>query len=751
MDKTWMKISNRKDKAYELGVKSFLKFAYSQKVENQKIPCPCTQCNNFCNQTKTVVEDHLLTQGIRKSYTRWIHHGEQFRHQNCGDSTKHGDGEEDSDTEDLNDMLHDIGTAQWGDNWAGREESTDDSLNANHSDTDNFLKLLEDAKKELYPGNHFYSKLSFVVTLLHLKTMSGWTIKSFNALLEIFRHALPPEATVPKSFADAKKLIRDLGFKSKKIHACVNDCVLFRKENENFDTCPNLNCKEPRYKMAGSRVPRKVLRYFPLKPRLQRLYTHKEIASDMRWHKEKCVHDDNIMRHPADSEAWKHFDRLHPDFAVDPRNVRLGLATDGFNPFGTMISAYSIWPIYLVPYNLPPWKCMRDPFFFLSMLIPGPKSPGNEIDVYMEPLIDELNEMWLGVETYDAYSGKKFDLRAALLWTINDFPAYAMLSGWSTKRYQACPICMVETTCVHLPHRKKLCYTGHRRFLPIDHSWRREKKPFDGNVDFRNPVAPLSGNEILDQVQNMEVNFGKTKAQSNAKKRKRSESGLNWTKKSCFFELPYWADLLLRHNLDLMHVSKNVSEAVIATIMDIENKTKDHWLCRQDLKDLGLKKELHLIPNGDSYIMPHACYSLTKEEKKKVCEFLNSVKYPDGFASNICRCIKNGQFQISGMKSHDFHIFIQRLLPLAIRGSLTKEVRQVLFELSEFFKKLCARTLHREVLEELGQKIAVILCKLERLFPPAFFDIMMHLMVHLPAEAILGGPAQYRWMFPFER
>ena len=185
--------------------------------------------------------------------------------------------------------------------------------------------------------------------------------------------------------------------------------------------------------------------------------------------------------------------------------------------------------------------------------------------------------------------------------------------------------------------------------------------------------------------------------------------------------------------------------------MDIENKTKDHWLCRQDLKDLGLKKELHLIPNGDSYIMPHACYSLTKEEKKKVCEFLNSVKYLDGFASNICRCIKNGQFQISGMKSHDFHIFIQRLLPLAIRGSLTKEVRQVLFELSEFFKKLCARTLHREVPEELGQKIAVILCKLERLFPPAFFDIMMHLMVHLPAEAILGGPAQYRWMFPFER
>lgn len=110
--------------------------------------------------------------------------------------------------------------------------------------------------------------MSFVVTLLYLKTMSRWTINSFNALLEIFKHALPSKALVPKSFADVKKLIWDFGFKSKK-NSCLHQwlCPLLQGIWK-FDGCPNQNCKEPRYKFVGSRVPCKVLHYFPLKPRI---------------------------------------------------------------------------------------------------------------------------------------------------------------------------------------------------------------------------------------------------------------------------------------------------------------------------------------------------------------------------------------------------------------------------------------------------------------------------------------------------
>ena len=80
------------------------------------------------------------------------------------------------------------------------------------------------------------------------------------------------------------------------------------------------------------------------------------------------------------------------------------------------------------------------------MLIPGPKSPGNIIDVYLQPLIDELKELWeKGVETWDAKVKKKFTLRVVLLWTVNDFPAYAMLSGWSTKGKFTCPYCHKDT------------------------------------------------------------------------------------------------------------------------------------------------------------------------------------------------------------------------------------------------------------------------------------------------------------------
>nr|GEW37060.1 hypothetical protein [Tanacetum cinerariifolium] len=86
--------------------------------------------------------------------------------------------------------------------------------------------------------------------------------------------------------------------------------------------------------------------------------------------------------------------------------------------------SYSIWPVFIVSYNLPPWKCMKDPYMFMSMFIPGPKTPVN-INVYLEPLIDKVKDLWVGVNAYDELRKEDFTLRAALLWTINDFSTYA--------------------------------------------------------------------------------------------------------------------------------------------------------------------------------------------------------------------------------------------------------------------------------------------------------------------------------------
>ena len=99
-----------------------------------------------------------------------------------------------------------------------------------------------------------------------------------------------------------------------------------------------------------------------------------------------------------------------------------------------MSISHSTWPVMLMIYNLPPWMCMKSEYSILSLLIPGPRSPGNDIDIYLQPLIDELKLLWdSGVETYDASRNETFQMRVTLMWTMSDFPAYVMLSGWSTK------------------------------------------------------------------------------------------------------------------------------------------------------------------------------------------------------------------------------------------------------------------------------------------------------------------------------
>jgi len=141
-----------------------------------------------------------------------------------------------------------------------------------------------------------------------------------------------------------------------------------------------------------------------------------------------------VLRHPANGEAWKSFDLLHPEFSVDSRNVRLGLTSDGFNPFRNMSTSHNTWPVMLVPYNLPLWMCMKQTSFILSPIIPGPSLLGMDIDVYLQPLIEELQELWnVGVRTFDALKKNNFVMRAQLMWITNDFPAYADLSGWPKK------------------------------------------------------------------------------------------------------------------------------------------------------------------------------------------------------------------------------------------------------------------------------------------------------------------------------
>ncbi|XP_050942965.1 uncharacterized protein LOC127150144 isoform X1 [Cucumis melo] len=295
--------------------------------------------------------------------------------------------------------------------------------------------------------------------------------------------------------------------------------------------------------------------------------------------------------------------------------------------------------------------------------------------------------------------------------------------------------------------RGRISFMGHRRYLPQNHVWRRSRL-HDGKVERKAPLVVMNGDEILEQLDQLEFPVISKHPSIQDKKRKRA---LNWTKKSIFFNLPYWSRLLLRHKLDVMHIEKNVCDNLIGTLLNIEGKTKDTTNTRLDLQDLKIRKDLHLVEVGNRLVKPHASYTLTTSERVEFCKFLKSVKFPDGFVSNISRCVHEREGKISGLKTHDCHVLLHRLLPIGIRAFLPKNVYTAITKLCNFFRDLCARTIRVSDLDRLQADIIIILCKLERIFPPAFFSVMVHLAVHLPYETKITGPVSYSWIYPIER
>nr|GEV79036.1 hypothetical protein [Tanacetum cinerariifolium] len=200
-------------------------------------------------------------------------------------------------------------------------------------------------------------------------------------------------------------------------------------------------CNTSRWKDSnapGKKVPKKVLCYFLIIPRLQRLYKSSHTTKEMTWHAiGKCTKPGK-MQHPIDGRAWKNFNTKYPEFAKEPRNVRLGLAVD-------------------------------ESSFMLTLLILGPKSPGKDTDVYLRHLIDDLKDLWVlkGVETIYVATSQKFNMRAMVLWTINDFSARSSLSGWSGQGFKACPTCNKDTPSMRM--LGKTAYVGHIRFLKKPH------------------------------------------------------------------------------------------------------------------------------------------------------------------------------------------------------------------------------------------------------------------------------------------
>nr|GFA27057.1 hypothetical protein [Tanacetum cinerariifolium]GFA27062.1 hypothetical protein [Tanacetum cinerariifolium] len=195
--------------------------------------------------------------------------------------------------------------------------------------------------------------------------------------------------------------------------------------------------------------------------------------------------------------------------------------------------------------------------------------PGKDIDVYLRPLINDLKDLWAkpGVETIDVATDQKFNMRAMVLWTINDFPA-----------------------------RSKTIYAGHKRFLKKPHKWRRSLE-FNGETKNGDPPREFSRDAITTQLARLPMHVkGKHPRFGGVKIKRNVLVELNWTKRSIFYKLEYWSFLTLKQNLDVMHIEKNVLDSILNTLL-MNDKSKDTAKARQDLERLGIRSGLWLGKN----------------------------------------------------------------------------------------------------------------------------------------------------------
>ena len=178
----------------------------------------------------------------------------------------------------------------------------------------------------------------------------------------------------------------------------------------------------------------------------------------------------------------------------------------------------------------------------------------------------------------------------------------------------------------------------------------------------------------------------------------------------------------------MIHIEKNIVDSILGALLNIPGKTKDHAKARYDLKDMGIRKNLHPQDTEESKRteFTKAFFSMTNGEKSMFCGLLKKAKLPDGSASNISRCVHLDERKVSNYKTHYAHFMLHYLLSILIKRSLPDHVAITLIRLSSFFHRLCQKVIILEELDCLEVEIIETVNQLERNFPPSFFDIMIH-------------------------
>jgi hypothetical protein len=234
-------------------------------------------------------------------------------------------------------------------------------------------------------------------------------------------------------------------------------------------------------------------------------------------------------------------------------------------------------------------------------------------------------------------------------------------------------------------------------------------------------------------IKNINVIFGKPVKGIKRKKSENPPKDSPFKKQSIFFQyLSYWKEFEIGHAIGTLHVEKGVFKSTIGLLLDISSKTKDGLSARKELQALEIREELqpHEGPNGKAYLPP-ASYTLTTKEKRAICKCLHGIRVPTGFSTNIKNLVFMSELKMSGYNTHDCHTMVSLFLAITIRAINHPYLKMVITRICHFFNAISKKIIDVSELDEQCKEIRVTMCQLKMCFPPSFFDMMEHYMIHL--------------------
>ncbi|KAL1212282.1 hypothetical protein V5N11_026976 [Cardamine amara subsp. amara] len=300
---------------FKTGVDQFMAFANSQPLAQSnggKFFCPCSVCKNDKFLPGTRIWNHLYSRGFMPDYYVWYKHGEEINmdigtsYVDISGNEEVGNVVEDRYVDMVNDAFR--YNVSFDDNYHqdGSYQNVEEPV---HNHSKKFYNLLEGAKNPLYDGcREGHSQLSLAARLMQNKADHNMSEKLVDSFCEILSEYLPEGNQSTGSHYETEKLMRNLGLPYHTIDVCINNCMIFWKDDEKENKCLFCGAKrwKPKDDRRRSKVPYSRMWYLPIGDRLKRMYQSEKTAAAMRWHAEH-LSKEGEMCHPSDAAEWRYF------------------------------------------------------------------------------------------------------------------------------------------------------------------------------------------------------------------------------------------------------------------------------------------------------------------------------------------------------------------------------------------------------------------------------------------------------------